>query len=140
MAKFETPFEDVEELFNEKIKARELDRYVNIIVVVNNKSKDIFKVVKVGELDKFRSSDDVRIVLNQNIFDKLEEVQKHIVVEDALACIHFDVEKDKLVMTKPDVIAYSGILSKYTFETWNIVRESINSLYAAEKGEDAEPE
>jgi hypothetical protein len=140
MAKFEAPFEDVEEIFSEKIKARELDRYINIAIVVNNKAKEVFKVVKANDLFKHRTGDDVIIILNQNIFDKLEEVQKHIVVEDALACIHYDTEKDKLIMTKPDVIAYSGILSKFTFETWNVVRESIKTLYNAEKGEDAETE
>jgi hypothetical protein len=73
--------------------------------------------------------------LNEKIFEQLTDSQKHIVVEDSLASIHFDTEKDKLVITKPDVIAYSGILSKFTFDTWNVVRESIKTLYAAEKTE-----
>jgi hypothetical protein len=137
MAKFEAPFEDVEQLFNEKIQLRNLDQFINIAIVVNNKSKDIFKVVKANDLFKHRTGDDIIIILNQNIFDKLEDLHKHIVVEDALACIHYDTEKDKLIMTKPDVIAYSGVLSKFTFDTWNVVRESIKSLYVTDKGEDA---
>lgn len=143
MAKFEAPFEDVEQLFNEKIQTRNLDQFINIAIVVNNKAKEIFKVVKANDLFKHRTGDDVIIILNQNIFDKLEDLHKHIVVEDALACIHYDTEKDKLIMTKPDVIAYSGVLSKFTFDTWNVVRESIKSLYVTDKGEDAvtnEPE
>jgi len=30
-------------------------------------------------------------------------------------------------------IKHSAILSKYGFETWNVVRESIKSLYAVEE-------
>lgn len=135
MAKFDEPFEDTQALYDEKIKAIGLDQYINITVVVNNTAKDLFKVNKANELLKYRTGDDVLIVLNEKIFEQLTDVQKHIVVEDSLASIHFDTEKDRLIITKPDVIAYSGILSKFTFETWNVVRESIKTLYAAEKSE-----
>ena len=135
MAKFDEPFEDTQALYDEKIKAVGLDEYINITVVVNNTAKELFKVNKANDLLKYRTGDDVLIVLNEKIFEQLTDAQKHIVVEDSLASIHFDTEKDRLVITKPDVIAYSGVLSKFTFETWNVVRESIKTLYAAEKAE-----
>jgi hypothetical protein len=136
MAKFDEPFEDTQALYDEKIKAIGLDQFINITVVVNNTAKDLFKVNKANDLLKYRTGDDVLIVLNEKIFEQLTDAQKHIVVEDSLASIHYDTEKDRLVITKPDVIAYSGILSKFTFETWNVVRESIKTLYAAEKSEE----
>ena len=135
MAKFDEPFEDTQALYDEKIQAVGLDQFINITVVVNNTAKELFKVNKANDLLKYRTGDDVLIVLNEKIFEKLTDAQKHIVVEDSLASIHFDTEKDRLIITKPDVIAYSGILSKFTFETWNVVRESIKTLYAAEKSE-----
>lgn len=135
MAKFDEPFEDTQALYDEKIKAVGLDQFINITVVVNNTAKELFKVNKANDLLKYRTGDDVLIVLNEKIFEQLTDAQKHIVVEDSLASIHFDSEKDRLVITKPDVIAYSGILSKFTFETWNVVRESIKTLYAVEKAE-----
>ena len=135
MAKFDEPFEDTQALYDEKIQAVGLDQFTNITVVVNNTAKELFKVNKANDLLKYRTGDDVLIVLNEKIFEQLTDAQKHIVVEDSLASIHFDSEKDRLVITKPDVIAYSGILSKFTFETWNVVRESIKTLYAAEKSE-----
>ncbi len=135
MAKFDEPFEDTQALYDEKIKAIGLDQFINITVVVNNTAKDLFKVNKANDLLKYRTGDDILIVLNEKIFEQLTDAQKHIVVEDSLASIHYDTEKDRLVITKPDVIAYSGILSKFTFETWNVVRESIKTIYAAEKSE-----
>jgi hypothetical protein len=135
MAKFDEPFEDTQALYDEKIQAVGLDQFINITVVVNNTAKELFKVNKANDLLKYRTGDDVLIVLNEKIFEQLTDAQKHIVVEDSLASIHFDTEKDRLIITKPDVIAYSGVLSKFTFETWNVVRESIKTLYAAEKSE-----
>ena len=42
-------------------------------------------------------------------------------------------ENDKLIITKPDVVTFSGVLSKHTFDKWDALRESIKTLYAAEK-------
>ena len=135
MAKFDEPFEDTTALFTEKIIAAGLDQHdITITIVSNNEAKEIFKVNKANDLLKYRTGDDIIIVLNETIFDQLTDAQRHIVAEEALASIHFDQDKDKIIITKPDVIAYSGILSKFTFDTWNVVRESIKTLYAAEKG------
>lgn len=133
MAKFEEPFEDTQDLYDEVIKAAGLDQYVNITILVNNKSKELFKINKANELLKYRTGDDIIIVLNEKIFEQLTDEQRRIVVEESLASIHYDTENDKLVITKPDVVTFSGVLSKHTFEKWNVLRESIKTLYAAEK-------
>lgn len=133
MAKFEEPFEDTQDLYDEVIKAAGLDQYVNITILVNNKSKELFKINKANELLKYRTGDDIIIVLNEKIFEGLTDEQRRIVVEESLASIHYDMENDKLVITKPDVVTFSGVLSKHTFEKWDALRESIKTLYAAEK-------
>ncbi len=133
MAKFEEPFEDTQDLYNEVIKAAGLDQYVNITILVNNKAKEIFKINKANDLLKHRTGDDIIIVLNEKIFEGLTDEQRRIVVEESLASIHYDMENDKLVITKPDVVTFSGVLSKHTFDKWDALRESIKTLYAAEK-------
>lgn len=133
MAKFEEPFEDTLDLYNEVIKTVGLDQYVNITVLTNNKAKELFKVNKANELLKYRTGDDIIIVLNERIFEQLTDEQKRIVIEESLASIHYDMDNDKLVLSKADVITFSGVLSKHTFDKWNTLRESIKSLYAAEK-------
>jgi hypothetical protein len=50
--------------------------------------------------------------------------------------IHYDTEKSKLILTQPDVKAYSGILSKFGYETWNVLRESVKTLYKVDKDEE----
>lgn len=140
MAKYEEPFEDTTELFNQVISDAGLERYLTITVLVNNKAKEIFKVNKANELLKFRTGDDIIIVINEKIFEGLTDDQKRIVVEEAIAYISYDTENDKVVITKPDFMAHSGILRKHTFATIEVVRESVKSLYDAEKETEDESE
>jgi TRAP-type C4-dicarboxylate transport system substrate-binding protein len=109
-------------------------------VLSNNKAKDLFKVNKANELLKFRTGDDVIIVLNEKIFEQLTDEQRRIIVEEAIAYISYDSEKDKVVISQPDFIAHSGILRKHTFNTIEVVRESVKSLYQAEKEAEDESE
>lgn len=138
MSKYVEPFEDTQALFNEVIESSGLFNYINITVLTNNKEKEIFKINKANELLKYRTGDDVIITLNEKIFDSLTDEQKRIVVEEAIAYISFDAEKDKVVITQPDFKAHTGVLRKYSFETIEVVRESIKTLYQAEKQTDDE--
>ena len=133
MAKYEEPFEDTQDLYNKLIIAADLSNYVKITILTNNRAKEIFKVNKANELLKYRTGDDIIIVINEKIFEELTPEQKKIVAEESLASISFDAENDKIIISKPDVVTFSGVLGKYTFETWNTLRESIKSLYDAEK-------
>lgn len=138
--KYEEPFEDTLDLYNEAIDNAGLNNFINITILVNNKSKDIYKVNKANEILKYRTGDDVIIILNEKIFEQLTDEQKRIVVEESLASIHYDNENDKLVISKPDVVTFSGVLSKYSYETWKVLQESITTLYNAEKEMEDETE
>lgn len=140
MAKYEEPFEETIDLYNQLIEQAGLSNFVNITILTNNKAKEIFKVNKANELLKYRTGDDIIIVLNEKIFDQLTEEQRVIVAEESLASIHFDSEKDKIIISKPDVVTFSGILAKYSFDTWNVLKESIKTLYDAEKQTEDETE
>jgi|ERR1035437_383581 hypothetical protein len=133
MAKYEQPFEDTQEMYNRAIDATSLNQYMNITILVNNKAKDIFKVAKCSETENFKTKDDINIFINEKLLEGLTPEQRIIVVEESIAAIHFDTESDTITLTKPDVSTFSGILRKYTFETWNVIRESIKTLKTKEK-------
>jgi len=133
MAKYEQPFEDTQEMYNQAIDNANLANYMNITVLVNNKAKDIFKVAKCSETEKFKTGDDINIFINEKILEGLTPPQRLIVVEESLAAISFNTETNAIVISKADVVTFSGILSKHTFEAWNVIRESIKTLKAAEK-------
>lgn len=133
MAKFEEPYEDIDALFVDVITNHStLPETVNIKLLADNKLKKIFKVMRANDLIKYRTGDDVFIIINQAIFDRLEEPQKMIVAEEAVAYIGYDIDKDKVTITEPDFLAHSGILRKHSFEVIERVRETIKSLYEAE--------
>ena len=133
MAKYEQPFEDTEELFANVISEADLTRYLTITLLVNNKAKDLFKVSKANDLLKFRSGDDVIIILNEQIFEKLTDEFKRIVVEEAITYISYDSENDKVIISQPDFTAHSGVLRKHGFEKIEQLRESVKSLFQSEK-------
>ncbi len=138
MTKFYEPHEDTLSIFNGVIANKELDRVVSIAIRGNNKQKEIYTIQKSGELMKSETNKEVFIVVNELIFEQLEEVHQVLVAEEAITAIVFDVEKDKLTVKKGDVGitnrgAFSGILKKFTPEMYEVVQESIKSLYEVEK-------
>ncbi len=133
MGKLEQPFEDTQTLFNQAIDKADLARVMNITVLVNNKLKQIFKIAKCGETEKFKTDDDVNIFINEKIFEGLTPEQQVIVVDEALAGISYNSETGSIVITPPDFLAHSGVLRKHTFDVIDVLRESIKTLYQVEK-------
>lgn len=140
MAKYLEPFDETKEIFNTVFEAQMLDRYANFKVLADNRQKDIYKVFKANDLVKHMTNNDVVIVINETIFDALPDDLKQMVAEEATAGIHFDLEKDKLIITKGDVQTYSGLLRHYGYEKYEVLTESIKTLYDAAKNEAIETE
>lgn len=136
MGKFEEPFEDTQALYTQAIENAGLTNNVNITILTNNKAKEVFKVNKANDLLNHIATVDVVIVINEAVLEALTPDQQLIVVEESLASISYDGEKDAIVISKPDVQTFSGVLAKHTFETWNTLRESIKSVYDAAKAEE----
>ena len=82
------------------------------------------------------TNNDVVIIINENVYDKLTDDQKIMVTEESIAGIHYDDEKEKVIITKGDVQTYSGLLRKYGYEKYEVLRESIKTIYNAEKEEE----
>jgi hypothetical protein len=140
MAKFEQPFEDTKAIFDSLILNANLDRYVTIEVLVNNKQREIYKPIKTNDLTKYKTGVDVFLIINEKVFDQLSEVQKVIIGDEAISGIHYDSEKDKLTISKTDFTTYSGILKKYGAEQCIELKELVNLIYAQEKNSEVETE
>lgn len=134
MAKLELPFPDISDLFDEAVIVADLKRFINVNIIANNSLKDkVCDVKKASPTAKLRSNDDVYIYVNQNIFDALEPLQQQIIIDEALSKISYNPETEAVTILKPDVITHSGVLSKYTFEAWQRLYETIKSIREAEK-------
>jgi len=140
MAEFYEPHEDTMSIFNGVIANKELDRVITIAIRSNNRQKEIYTIQKSSELMKAETNKEVYIVVNELIFEQLEEIHQVLVAEEAITAIVFDYEKDKLSIKKGDVGltsrgAFSGILQKFGPDMYEVVQESIKTLYNAEKEE-----
>lgn len=140
MSKYTEVNETNEIIFADQVAAVDLERVVNVKVLSDNRQKDIFKVIKANPIVKHLVNEDVIIIINEIIFDNLEANQKRLVADEAVTYISYDFEKDKLTISKPDLVTFQGIIRKYTFEAYEKLNESIVSLYDAKKNEESKNE
>ncbi len=138
MSKYKELHEGTQTLYDQAILQTDLAQFINITVLADDNQKDIFKIVKANELVKFRTDDDLFIIVNEKIIDKLTPEQRVIIAEESLAGISFNSEKGKLEIKPPDFMAHTGILRKYSFEIIDVIRESIKSILLAEKEQEDE--
>jgi len=132
MAKYEEVFMDTQDLYTRLIANANLEHII-IAILADNKAKKITDTKKSSPLMKFRTGDDVIIILNEKIFEQLPEDQQIIIAEESLAGISYNDEKDTIEIKKEDFNVFSGVMRKYGFETIETVRESVKSLYEVEK-------
>ena len=134
MAKFEEVYEDTLALFNKHIESSSIPRMVKIKILSNEGLKDSMgKVSKAQDIIKFMTNYDVIILINEPIFDQLDERQKEYIVKDLLAQINYDMDKDKLSIASPDITTFSGVLRQYDIDTYLSIKDTITSLLEQKK-------
>jgi hypothetical protein len=132
MAEYQEVFPDHQELFTNLIAGIDSLNSVNIKVLGNNELKQVTKTIKANDLLRHESANDVYIILNETIFEPLNEEQKAMVVEEAVAQIYFDVEKDKISIIKPDFTTFSGLLVKYGHQKCLDLQALIKLMYESQ--------
>ena len=133
MAKFEEVYQETENIFKTHITKSNIPSFIKIKLLSNNTLKDFGSVTKSQDIIKFMTDYDVIIQVNEPIFDQLQEEQKEYVIKDLLACIIYDMEKDKLSIAQPDVTTFSGVLRQYDIDTYLGIKESIVTLLEEKK-------
>jgi hypothetical protein len=138
MAKFNEVYEDTQALFSNFINQIDSLSEISVKILGNDRFKEIGKVVKANDLLKHMTNEDAIIILNEKIFEQLEDEQKMMVVEELVARLYFDSEKGKLSIINPDVNTFSLLLRKYGYEKYERLNESVKALFAQEAEEETE--
>jgi hypothetical protein len=121
-------------LFNNHIANSTIPGFLKFKILSNEGLKETpGKVSKAQDIVKFMTNYDVIIQINEPIFDDLNDNQKDYIVKDLLAQIHYDLEKDKLNILKPDVTTFSGVLRQYDIDTYLGIKDTITSLMEERK-------
>lgn len=138
MAKFNEVYDDTQALFSNFINQIDSLSEVSVKILGNDRQKEICKVLKANDLLKHMTNEDAVIVINEKVFEQLEDEQKMMVVEEYVARLYFDSEKGKLSLINPDVNTFSLLLRKYGYDKYERLNESIKALYSQEAEEEAE--
>ena len=80
------------------------------------------------------------VVINEVIFEMLDEPLKLITAEMIMAGISFNNEKDKIEITKPDFTIHTGLLKKYGGDVCINLNEVIKAAFAQKQEQEAEAE
>jgi hypothetical protein len=129
---------DTQKLFNRLIDGADLQRVINIKLLGSNELKLIGKVVKANDLLKFMTDNDAIILINEVIFDKLEQDQKELVAQELIAYLSYDFEKAKLVITQPDVNTFSLLLKRVGSDKYLQIQEVIRLAFEQLKDKESE--
>lgn len=127
-------------LFEERFIQTSLDQVISFTVLHTPKLKLnptglCAKVVKTADIFKaaveleFSGTPDFVIILNEDIFLLLDDLSQIILVDKILAQLGFDFEKDKTLLLTPDVQEFSGLLKRYSYESLEALKLSVESLY-----------
>lgn len=96
-----------------------------------NKSKNTFgEVIKGNDLVKlFNNGDDVvAIALYEDVFERLDEETQTMLIEGLVAQVSYDFEKDKLVITKPEMNISLGMYRNFGVNYVNKVEAALMTI------------
>lgn len=115
MAKFFETSQDVLEFVEGKFAETGLDNYVQLKVISVSKQAQVFKVAKASSMVEFLGHLDDAVVISvyEEVFDRLDEKSRELLTEDAIAQISYDNEKDKLIVTQPQISVTVGGRRKF---------------------------
>ena len=80
-----------------------------------NSKKSYGEVVKANELVQLFTGDDhmICLAINEELFDTLDDQTTTVLIESLLSQVGYDSEKDKIILTKPEISVGIGMLNKY---------------------------
>jgi hypothetical protein len=119
---------ETEELFKSVLEETSIPRSVTFELVSADDLKEVGKVVKGNDLFKYMTKVDVVIILNEAIFDRLDDEQKRYILEELLATVHVDMDSSKLKLLKPDIETFSLLLKRYGIDFYMKMKEEISAI------------
>jgi len=121
--------DETQKVFNRVLSETGIPKFVTFKLLGNHKQKTVGKISKANDIVTHLTDIDIIIILNDVIFDGLEEKYQEMLLEELLAQVYFDIDKDNLKLIKPDISTFSLLLTKYGIDFYMSVREVVSSLY-----------
>jgi len=126
--KLDGVLKETEQMFVDVLNQTSIPKSIRFELIASNDMKDVGKVSKASEILKYMTDVDIIVLINENIFDRLADDQKKMLLEELLAQVFWDGESGKIKLIKPDVNTFSLLIKKYGIDFYLGVKESIVSI------------
>jgi len=138
MANYRQVSDETEKLFYGVLDNTAIPNWVEFKLLANDDLKELYQVRKLSELFEYLADGtNIAVVLNEEIFDELEEEVQKKVVEEALGGVIVD-ENDKIKLQAFDFTTFSGFLEKHGADDVILMKLSIQSLFDQKKQREEE--
>jgi len=131
-------------IFNEVLDSTSIPQWVEFEVVADDdlKAKEGYVIRKQNKLNEFLTEGtQVVLILNEEIFDEMEEEYQKKLLEEAVSGVVADLETGAVRIEKHDFTTNSGFLEKHGADDVLLLKMSVISLLEAKKQrEDEEKE
>lgn len=127
MAKLFKLSEETQNLIDKIVDEVGLNNYMNFKCFGIKKQKQIIKVKKASPTEEGmgNTQDTVIIIIAEEILERLTDEQQELLIRDAISEIYYDDEKDKIVVTQPEICLTLGGRQKWGEKLINAIETSI---------------
>ena len=138
MAKWADPSDETFKEIMEVLINTGLENLINTKIIINDDQKNkVIIVKKMPPHIRFAFDYELLLIINESIYDELPTLQKRLCIEEALSGTYHNGER--LIVGQPDVKTHHGFLEKHGYAQYEIMVESIKTLYEAQKNDGEDP-
>lgn len=142
MAKFFEISDENKELIEDVFNETGLLNYINLKIVGIPKAKELVKISKANPLAEYvgKIPDSIVCTVYEEAFDKLDEKNKKLILEDAFNNVAYDDEKEKILVGVPQIVVTVGGRRKYGDDLINAVEMGVMMIQEVEEDRKAKKE
>lgn len=137
MAKLGKVSEETQEMVDKIVGELGYDNYMNIEPISITKQKQLIKVARANATTEYRAKcpDTVFLYIYEAPFERLDERQRELLIRDALNCVNYDSEKDKIIIGCPQVTISVDGRAKWGDELINASECGVHMMIQIEEEE-----
>ena len=135
MAKIFKPSDETIEFVESHFSDTGLDHFITLKVIGVSKQSQVFSVSKANGLIEYIGNLDDAVVVSvyEDAFDRLDDNTKNLLIKDALAQISYDDEKEKIIITKPQIMVTVGGRQTFGENLIDAVEASLHVIESIEE-------
>ena len=142
MANFFEISEENQQIFDDVWQESGMFNYVDLKIVGTPKAKEVIKVQKTNPYAGYwgKCTGSISVTVYEEVFDRLDDKNKKLLVEDALSLVSYDSEKDKINVGAPQIVITVGGRMKYGEELINAAEIAVTMIQEIEEEKKAQRE